>query len=160
MAITFNSLPTSKPTGGDNQRKLLDKGRYNLLIKKAEIKFNDRTNNECLRITYQYDEEHSFIFDNLLDSDKPLLQYKLQRFLNALNLTTALRNQVFELKDLEKLVTGKTLAADVTIEEAKNGYPAKNTIDCFAGDIYYPVDVNPFDGLEQNNINDDFDNCL
>jgi hypothetical protein len=70
------------------------------------------------------------------DSEKEFLRYKLGRFLTALNLNL---QGSFELKDLCKLVKGKQLIVDITIEEAKDGNPERNVINSFEHEIYYNI---------------------
>ena len=69
-----------------------------------------------------------------MESEKEVLRYMLQRFINALQLNLA---GSFEMKDLCKLVTGKKLIVDVTSEDSDRG--EQNTINSFEHEIYYPI---------------------
>jgi hypothetical protein len=81
------------------------------------------------------------IFDILSESEKDLIRYKIQRFITALNIPIT---GSFELKDLTKIVVGKKLILNVTIDDPKkkdpnSPYSAKAVVDVFKGMIYYPI---------------------
>jgi hypothetical protein len=70
-----------------------------------------------------------------------VIRYKLLRFITALNLPIT---GAFELKDLTKIVTGKKMIVDVTIDDPKkkdpnSPYSAKAVVDVFSGMVYYPL---------------------
>lgn len=135
MAINFNSLPTDKPNA------LPDNGAYYATIESAEMKQSkDPTKPPYLNIALALRDKNGKscgkIFDILSESDKELVQYKVARFLIALDLA---KLGTFELADLVKVIKNKELIVDVKQEEAKDGYPAKAVVDVFAGNIYYPM---------------------
>lgn len=139
MAINFNSLPTDKPNS------LPENGPYYATIESAEMKQGkDPTKppylNIALTLKDKYGKSCGKIFDILSESNKELVQYKLARFLIALDLA---KLGTFELIDLVKIIKNKQLIVDVKQEEAKDGYPAKAVVDVFAGNIYYPMSDAP-----------------
>lgn len=133
--INFDSLPTNKPTN------LPESGTYYATISSAEMKQGrDVTKAPYLSIVLDLKNKEGKscgkIYDNIAESDKELVQYKLARFIIALNLTQL---GTFELVDLVKVIKNKQLIVDVKQEEAKDGYPAKAVVDVFTGSIYYPM---------------------
>jgi hypothetical protein len=135
MAINFNSLPTDKPNN------LPETGTYYATIDSAEMKQGkDPTKppylNIALAIKDKTGKSCGKIYDILSESDKELVQYKLARFLIALDLA---KLGTFELVDLVKVIKNKQLIVDVKREEAKDGYPEKAVVDVFGGSIYYPL---------------------
>jgi hypothetical protein len=135
MAINFNSLPIDKPNA------LPENGTYYATIESAEMKQGkDPTKPQYLNIALALKDKNGKacgkVFDILSESDKELVQYKLARFLIALDLA---KLGVFELVDLVKIIKNKQLIVDIKQEEARDGYPAKAVVDVFAGSIYYPI---------------------
>ena len=135
MAINFNSLPINKPNA------LPENGAYYATIEAAEMKQGkDPTKPPYLNIALALKDKNGKacgkIYDILSESDKKLVQYKLARFLIALDLA---KLGMFELVDLVKIIKNKQLIVEVKQEEAKEGYPAKAVVDVFAGSIYYPT---------------------
>ena len=133
MAINYDSLPSVKPDS------TVPAGFYKATIIKAEMRKSKNTGAEYLSLQYDLNngtQNVGKLYDMQFDSEKEFLRYKLQRFLTALRLD--LRG-TFELKDLCKLVNNKQLIVDVGIEEAKDGNPARNTINSFEHEIYYPI---------------------
>lgn len=133
--INFNSLPTDKPNS------LPENGTYYATIESAEMKQGrDVTKPPYLNIALALKDKNGKscgkIFDIISESDKDLVQYKLARFIIALDLA---KLGTFELVDLVKIIKNKQLIVDVKQEEAKDGYPAKAVVDVFAGSIYYPI---------------------
>ncbi len=133
--INFNSLPTDKPNA------LPENGTYYATIESAEMKQGkDPTKPPYLNIALALKDKNGKacgkIFDIISESDKELVQYKLARFVIALDLA---RLGTFELIDLVKIIKNKQLIVDVKQEEAKDGYPAKAVVDVFRGSIYYPI---------------------
>ena len=131
MAISYDALPSTRPSN------TLPKGYYKATISNAEMKISKTTNQEYLSLTYDLRDANGNggkLYDMQFDSEKEFLRYKLGRFLTALNLNL---QGTFELKDLCKLVKGKQLVVDVTVEEPKDGNPARNVINSFEHDIYY-----------------------
>lgn len=136
MAINFNALPAESPSA-----KLLDSGKYLAQIKSAEIKTS--ANGTYINVRLDLQDEAGVklgvVYDILSESDKPLMQYKLRRFIIATGLSDALINTSFELKDLCKLVVNKTIAVEIKAEKGKDGYQDKNVVNAFSDEIYYPV---------------------
>lgn len=137
--INFNSLPTDKPNS------LPESGTYYATIESAEMKQGkDPTKPPYLNVALSLKDKSGKscgkIFDIFSESDKELVQYKLARFLIALNLD---KLGSFELVDLVKVIKNKQLIVDVKQEEAKDNYPAKAVVDVFAGEIYYPISMAP-----------------
>lgn len=133
--INFNSLPTDKPNA------LPETGTYYATIDTAEMKQGkDPTKPMYLNISLALKDKDGKacgkIFDIIAESDKELIQYKIARFLIALDLA---KLGSFELADLVKVVKNKQLIVDVKQEEPKDGYPAKAVVDVFSGSIYYPI---------------------
>jgi hypothetical protein len=133
--INFNSLPTTKPTN------LPETGTYYATIDSAEMKQGkDPTKppylNLCLALKDKMGKSCGKIYDIISESDKELVQFKLARFLIALDLA---KLGSFELADLVKVVKNKALIVEVKQEEAKDGYPAKCVVDVFKDEIYYPM---------------------
>lgn len=133
MSINYDSLPSTKPSN------VLAKGFYQATIIKAEMRKSRNTGVDYLSIQYDLNngkENVGKLYDMQFDSEKEFLRYKLQRFLTALRLDL---KGSFELKDLCKLVNGKRLIVDITIEDARDGNPERNTVNSFENEIYYPI---------------------
>lgn len=133
--INFNSLPTDKPVS------LPENGSYYATIEAAEMKQGkDVTKPPYLNITLALKDKDGRacgkVFDILSESDKELVQYKVARFLIALDLA---KLGAFELADLVKIIKNKQLIVDIKQEEPRDGYPAKAVVDVFSGSIYYPL---------------------
>jgi hypothetical protein len=135
MPINFNSLPNSNPGA------LPEKGTYYATIKKAEMKAAKTAGkpdylNLQLGLTKPDGKGAGTIFDIIAESENEIARYKIQRFITALQVPIT---GTFELKDLVKIVQNKQLIVDITIQESKDGYPAKAIVDVFSGQIYYPM---------------------
>lgn len=147
MAINFNSLPSNRPTN------LPATGTYYAVIESAEMRQGqDPTKppylNMCLALKDKSGRAVGKIYDILSESDKELVQYKLARFLMALDLA---KLGTFELADLAKLIKNKQLIVDVKQEESQNGYPAKAVVDVFKNNIYYSMsEANTIFNLPEN----------
>jgi hypothetical protein len=133
--INFNSLPTNKPVN------LPETGTYYATIESAEMKqgkdpLKPPYLNICLALRDKHGKSCGKVFDILAESDKELIQYKIARFLIALDLA---KLGSFELVDLVKVIKNKQLIVDIKQEEPKDGYPAKAVVDVFANSIYYPL---------------------
>lgn len=121
-------------------------GTYFGIIEKAEMKApKDPNKPDYLNLTIALQDKTGKacgkIFDILSESDKDLIRYKIMRFITALNIPIT---GAFDLKDLTKIVTGKKLIVDITIDDPKkkdpdSAYPAKAVVDVFTGMIYYPL---------------------
>lgn len=135
MAINFSSLPSNRPTN------LPEAGTYYATIESAEMKQpSDVTRAPYLNIQLALQDKNGKnagkVYDILAESDKELIQYKISRFLIALNLTNL---GTFELADLVKIIKNKKLIVDIKQEEATDKFPAKAVVDVFKGSIYYPL---------------------
>lgn len=141
MAINFNSLPNNRPN------QLPTPGKYYATIEKAEMtKPKDPTKPPYLNLTLALQDKNGkscgkIFRDMLSESDNDIIRYKIQRFITALGLPIT---DTFELKDLVKIVTGKKLIVDVTIDDPKkkdpnSPYAPSPVVDIFSGMIYYPL---------------------
>lgn len=131
MAINYDSLPSVKP------QNTVPAGFYQATIIKAEMRKSKNTGNDYLSIQYDLNNGAGItgkLYDILMESEKEFLRYKLQRFLTALQLNLV---GTFELKDLCKLVNGKKLIVDITVEDSDRG--KQNVINSFEHEIYYPI---------------------
>lgn len=142
MAINFDQLP-DKPAPS-----LIDKGKYLARIEKAEMKTpkaNTTNKPDYLNLTLALKDEtgnsKGKIFDIITESDSDYVRFKLKQLLQALNI----KLKSFELKDLPKLIQGKDLWVDVTIDDKQD--PPRNTVDIFTGQVYYPLNSSSFDNL-------------
>ena len=131
MAINYDSLPSTKP------QNTIPAGFYQATIIKAEMRKSKNTGNDYLSIQYDLNNGAGItgkLYDMQMESEKEFLRYKLQRFLTALQLNLV---GSFELKDLCKLINGKKLIVDVTVEDSDKG--KQNTVNSFEHEIYYPI---------------------
>lgn len=131
--INFDTLPNDKPLSNAKP------GTYFAKIEKAEMKApKDPTKNAYLSITFALTTKDGKsagkLFDILTESDHALVQYKLKRFILALELPLT---GAFELADLTKVVQGKELIVDIT-EDKKSEQP-RMVVDVFKDRIYYPL---------------------
>lgn len=152
MAINYDALPSTKP------QNTLPAGYYMATIVKAEMKRSTNTGAEYLSLQYDLNNGAGVtgkLFDLQMESEKEFLRYKLQRFLTALNLNLS---GSFELKDLCKLVNGKKLIVDVSVED-NTQYGKRNTVNSFEHEIYYNINewaslnaapMDPFDAVEDD----------
>ena len=104
MAISF------QPTEAKSPSQLPEPGYYYGKIIEASMKQpKDVTKNEYLNVCYElYDANKNKcgrIYDIIAESDKPFMQYKLQRFGQALGLV----GKSLELKDLAKIIVNKVI---------------------------------------------------
>jgi len=140
MAINFNALPDNASAN------LLVEGKHLVKIVKAEMKTSTKGNellNLQLDVFNDKGNKIGTIFDMLMDSDKPLLQYKLKRFIIGFQIPIT---GTFELKDLCKIVVGKEAYAELTIQHDER-YPDKTQVDATKNEIYYPLKA--VDTMEQ-----------
>lgn len=140
MAINFDALPQAKPEnlGGF---ELPDEGIHAAVIESASIKIST-AQNKYIEVVFKL-QSGSKVWDKIMESEKPALQYKLGRFLRAcrIPLTGAM-----ELEDLAKVIVGKTVHVDIC--HKPNTYNGETKIraevELFKGDIYYlPEDIDP-----------------
>lgn len=135
MAINYTALPGSRPNN------IIPKACYLARIEIAEMKTPKQEGKKDylnLRYALQTPEGKNVgkIYDILSESEQPLMQFKLQRFIQALELPIT---GVFELKDLVKMVLNKQLLVDVCPERKDGQDTGRNVVDVSAADIYYNI---------------------
>ena len=136
--INMNSIPTSKPA----MSTIIPKGQYLCKIVKSEMKQGQNLEKppyfsaEC-DVTDPISRTNMGKFwINLYESEAALVRYQLGRFIKALGLNIV---GEFELKDLTKMVNGKSLMVDIKPEERKDGgTPQRSVVDIDA-ECFYPV---------------------
>lgn len=137
MAIDFNTIPEERPASGSD----IAKGQYLAKIIDASMQPAQDPNKpmylqNVLEITDPGTKEVlGRVYDKITESTNKFALYKLGRFLKACQLN--LQGKI-ELKDLAKVVPGKTFKVDITVEE-KEGYAKRSVVDIFSGDIFYPL---------------------
>lgn len=140
MAINFNSLPTDKPA----TNSIIPKGTYVGKIAKAEMRQGkDPAKPPYLNIEFDVSDQESGtprgkLWAIMTESEAPLQRYQLARLIKALDLPIT---GDFELKDLTKMIPGKTLLVDIMPEDTKdaNKAPERSVIDVFSGEVFYPM---------------------
>lgn len=128
--MNFDALPKDKP----NQNSVAD-GRYTAKVFKTEMRTGKDSNNEYLNVSFKIDNG-GFVNENYFDSDKPFLQYKLGRLLNACKVTL---NGEGTLRDVAKVIKDKVVIIDVAVND--RGYGALDYSGNNEG--IYPVDATP-----------------
>ena len=131
MAISF------QPTEAKSPNQLPEPGYYYGKIVEASMKQpKDVTKNEYLNVCYElYDANKNKcgrIYDIIAESDKPFMQYKLQRFGQALDLV----GKSLELKDLAKIIVNKVIIFSIKTEKNER-YGDRSVIDISDEGIYY-----------------------
>ena len=131
MAINFQATEAKAPN------QLPEAGYYYGKIIEASMKQpKDPTKNEYLSVTYElYDSNKNKagrMYDMLMESEKPFMMYKLQRFGQALGLV----GKSLELKDLTKITIGKVIIFRVKIEKNEQ-YGDRAVVDVGDEGIYY-----------------------
>lgn len=153
MAINFNALPNEKPNANPAP------GQYFATIEKAEMKANKTPGkpdylNLTLGLQTKDGKSAGKIFDIIAESDNDVVRYKIQRFITALEIPIT---GAFELRDLPKIIVGKKIIVDITIDDPKkkdpnSPYAAKAVVDVFTGMIYYPLaEASTIFGIEIQN---------
>lgn len=128
--MNFDALPKDKP----NQNSVAD-GRYTAKVFKTEMRTGKDSNNEYLNVSFKIDNG-GFVNENYFDSDKPFLQYKLGRLLNACKVTLSGEGT---LRDVAKVIKDKVVIIDVAVND--RGYGALDYSGNNEG--IYPVDATP-----------------
>lgn len=133
MAINFDALPSDKPFS------IVQPGTYYATIDTAEMKQGkDTSKPPYLNLKYKLKDvtgkNAGTLFDIMAESEAPLMQYKLKRFLKAIGI--AFEGE-FELKDIQKLCVGKEFILDTKIEEGTEGRQDRAVVDLFTNEIYY-----------------------
>lgn len=130
MAINFDELPKTN----ESAFTVLENGTYRCKIKEAKIP-NGKDYLQVIFAVTGNNGQSTTIFDNFVDSDKPLPRFKLAQLIRALKIPLT---GSFELKDLPKIIIGKELIAAVK-QEQNEGYSARNVINAFDDEIFYPA---------------------
>lgn len=138
MAINFDALPKEKPanTGGF---ELPAPGLHKCTIDSTSVK--PGSNGNYLEVVLKL-ESGAKIWDRIVPSDKPAVQYKIGRFLRACRIPLI---GEMELTDLGTVIVGKTFYVDIMHKpNVYNGVETTRAeVDIFTGDIYYlPEDIN------------------
>lgn len=133
MAINMNSLPTEKPS----MSSVIPKGSYIAKIVKSEMRTPksgkaDYFSAECDITDPASNSSMGKFWINLFESEANLPRYQLARFIKALKLNI---QGEFELKDLTKMVNGKSLVIDICPDKDNE----RSIIDISA-DCFYPLD--------------------
>lgn len=132
MAINFNALPQDRPN------QIAAPGTYYGTILEATPKVSKAGSNMlALKIELQdYNgKKAGILFDNIIESEKAFLLFKIAKFCNALDIVLS---GSFELKDLAKIVVNKKLIVDVKHGEFNGNTKAE--VDMSKG-IFYPLSM-------------------
>lgn len=133
MSINFDALPKDKPEGFG----LPPQGFTLVTVTKPTVKTSG-TGNEYLEIQLKT-PTGQVVYDRIMVSDAPAIQYKLARFVAACKLPLV---GEITFSDLGKVVDGKQIVADIVHKE--NEWQGKVTtkaeVDIFAHDVYYPME--------------------
>ena len=135
----MNSIPDKKPA----LSTIIPKGQYICKIVKSEMKQGQNLQKppyfsaECEVTDPISNTNMGKFWINLYESEAALVRYQLGRFIKALNLNI---QGEFELKDLTKMVNGKSLMVDIKPEDRKDGgAPQRSVVDIDA-ECFYPLD--------------------
>lgn len=134
MAIKFDALPSEKPYN------VIQPGYYYAVIDTAEMKQGKDTTkppylNLKLKLKDKDGKNAGILFDSIFESEHNLMQYKLKRFLTAIGITF---ESEFELKDIQKVCTGKEFIVNTTIDK-QEGKQDRAVVDLFSNEIYYNI---------------------
>ena len=136
MPINFDEINSAEGAG-----PAAKSGRFLATIEAAIMKQGKDTNKPMyLAVTYNLmtmdGKKAGKFWDNITEPTSDIPKFKLKRFIEACEIK-GLTN--FELKDLAKIVPGKTIGIDLIPDRND---PAKTVIDVFSGMIYYsPEDL-------------------
>lgn len=133
--INFNSLPTENTS----QYAVIPKGSYIAKIVKSEMKTPsqergprpDYLNVECDITDPASNSGMGKFWIRLFESEANLPRFQLRKFIEALNLRIT---GEFELKDLTKMINGKSLIVDICPD--KEG---KQSVVDISADCFYPL---------------------
>lgn len=133
MAINFDGLPKEKPAGF----KVPEPGFHKVTIAKVEEKVS-KSGNDYLQLQLKLDDG-SVVFDNIMDSTAPALQWKLGRLVSACKLPLS---GELTLTDLGKVILNKEIVADIKVieDDYKGDGSMKAEVDIFTNDIFYPIE--------------------
>lgn len=137
MAINFDKIPTDKPTGFE----LPAEGYHKATITKAEITTSAK-GNEYMQVTLKLDSGQ-LVWDNIMDTNAPAIQYKLGRFIQACGIPLV---GELSFQDLASLVVDKEVVVDIKVKmdeytdkQGNKVEKEKAEVDMFENDIYYPI---------------------
>lgn len=136
--INFNTLPTENAS----QYAVIPKGSYIAKIVKSEMRTPnqdrgprpDYLNVECDITDPASNVSMGKFWIRLFESEANLPRFQLRKFIEALNLRIT---GEFELKDLTKMINGKSLVVDICPD--KEG---KQSIVDISADCFYPLESN------------------
>lgn len=134
MAINFDALPKEKPAG---DFPVPEEGFHKATVTKPAVKVSG-AGNEYLEIQLKL-ARGGIVRDRIMVSDKPVLQYKISRFVQACKLPLT---GELTLKDLGKVTEGKELVVDLVVKENtwKGVTKMQAEVEIFKNDIYYPIE--------------------
>lgn len=145
MAIHMDQLPKDKPEGMGGNFPVPESGLHGAVIQETEMKVST-AGNEYIKVTLKLDMG-ALMWDNVMESDKPALQYKLGRLISACKLPLV---GELTLTDLARVIKGKRIGVDVKVTEDtyKGVTKPKAEVDIFAGDIFYtPEELDTMKGV-------------
>lgn len=114
MAIIFDNIPSTKPSG----KIEVEPGKYTAKVFKAEMQTGKASGNDFLSVSFKLDKG-GFVNEAFTDNDKPFNQWKIGRLCKACGVSL---EGEFQLKDLIKVIRGKNVILDVTMND--RGYPS------------------------------------
>lgn len=114
MAIIFDDIPDKKPS----QRIEVEPGQYSATVIRAEMLTAKSSGNDFLSVAFKLDKG-GFVNEAFTDNEKPFNQWKIGRLCKACDVTLV---GEFQLKDLTKVIKGKEVILDVTMND--RGYPS------------------------------------
>lgn len=134
MSINFNSLPTEVPSG---QFPVIPEGKYKAMIEKAEMKQpKDSSKPPYLNIMWKVfnpdGSEAGKLFDMLTESDSRYMQYKIRKFMEALEINLG---DSFELSDLCKVCQKGEAKVAVKVNKDSNNND-QSQVDIFDANMY------------------------
>lgn len=131
--INFDSIPKEKPAGF----KVPEPGFHKVTIAKVTEEVS-KAGNDYLQLQLKT-EDGAIVFDNIVDSTAPALQWKLGRLVTACKLPLS---GELTLSDLGKVILNKEIVADIKVieDDYKKDGSMKAEVDIFTNDIFYPIE--------------------
>lgn len=131
MSINFDALPKENPYA------LPEAGVYHAHIAEAEMKQGkDIAKPPYLNLKYQLSDANGnnkgTLYDIISESDSSVVQYKIARFIRACGIPLT---GSMELKDIAKVVAGRDIVVDVSIDNKQN--PPRAQVDLFSRQAFY-----------------------
>jgi len=136
MAIHMDQLPKTKPEGQSEGFALPEPGLHGALIEDTQVKISTNgSGNKYIEMVLKLDMGAK-VWDNIMESDKAALQYKLGRLITACKLPLV---GSLELEDLARVIKGKRIGVDIAVKDEtyKGVTKPKASVEIFAGDIFY-----------------------